>query len=246
MGLSDKADACAPGSALGTAPGSAPEEASACCPGLYPRSGMPPAAPESEKKVYAAIADALPAGWYAWHSVKIHHDEGGDTEADFIIVSPGYPDPTPGILILEVKGGAIRKQNGQWYQNGKPMPLPPRIQAIHCRAALLSKFQSRRLPCPGIGEAVVFPDQLFDAPPSQGDLEGLVIGARKLPYLKEALPALMQRAIPYYFRRRPDARPGSDSGPASTHRPSPTPGLSVRPRQNSSKARGDASGENSI
>jgi hypothetical protein len=183
-----------------------------CLPGLYPREGMPANSPPSEKKVYDALADALPAGWYAWHSVKIRTEDGDDTEADFIIASPGAmastsPSASPGILILEVKGGAISKRDGQWYQGGRstPMPKAPRDQAIHCRKALLTKFIAHRLPPPAIGEAVIFPDQDYDAPPTQGDLEGLVLGARELPYLKELLPDFMRRAIPLHFRRDPGA-----------------------------------------
>ncbi len=192
---------------------------------------MPAHSPESEKKVYKAIADALPAGWYAWHSVKLRSQDGEDAEADFIIAAPGIspaaPDastarpssgassppppaaptpapPTAGILILEVKGGAISKKDGQWHQAGKPMPKPPRSQAIRSRIVLLSKFDSRGIKPPAIGEAVVFPDQDYDAPPTQGDLEGLVLGARELPYLKELLPDLMRQALPLRIRRAPD------------------------------------------
>jgi len=76
MGPSDRADACAPGSAPACA-----------SPGLDPRGGMPANAPESEKKVYKAIADALPPGWYAWHSVKIRSEDGQDN--DLVLVRGG-------------------------------------------------------------------------------------------------------------------------------------------------------------
>ncbi len=187
---------------------------------------MPAYSPESEKKVYKALADALPAGWYAWHSVKLRSEEGEDAEADFIIAAPGDstaasgastsrsssaasspvhpPTSSPGILILEVKGGSISKKDGQWRQAGKPMPKPPRSQAIRARVLLLSKFDSRGKRPPAIGEAVVFPDQDYDTPPTQGDLDGIVLGARELPYLKELLPDLMRQALPLRIRRAPD------------------------------------------
>lgn len=174
-----------------------------CLPGLYPREGMPPHSPESEKKVYGAIADALPAGWYAWHSIKLRSQEGEDAEADFVISAAGSPASIPSILILEVKGGSISKKDGQWFQNGKLMRRVPRDQAIRSRVALLSKFKSHGITAPPIGEAVVFPDQDYEAPPTQGDLEGLVLGARELPYLKEFLPDLVRKAIPSHFYRSP-------------------------------------------
>ena len=197
-------------------------------PGLYPKGGMPAPAPESEKKVYKALTDALPTGWSAWHSVKLRGREGEDAEADFVIARPGSldsppgaaataasaPSPTPsaspssvypqpaGILILEVKGGAIHKKDGLWYQSGKPMDKTPRSQAVRARVSLLSEFDAHGITPPAIGEIAVFPDQDYDAPPTQGDLEGLVVGARNLPYLEELLPEIMKRALPGWLRSR--------------------------------------------
>jgi len=166
--------------------------------GFYPRSGLPPQAPDSERKVYTAIAAALPPGWFAWHSIKLRNAAGEFAEGDFVIANPCL-----GILILEVKGGLIVKKEGQWVQNGKPMRLTPLDQAHRCRKLLLAKFNEKGIVPPAIGEAVVFCDTPCDDQPTQADLEGLVLGARELLYLEEILPDFMRRAIPAGIRRVP-------------------------------------------
>ena len=104
-------------------------------PGICPRVTLPPHVQPSEHKVHAALASALPAGWSAWHSLKIHIKAGDFSEADFVIA-----DPERGILILEVKGGIVRKENGVWFQNERPMKMPPLDQAHRFVRVLLGKY----------------------------------------------------------------------------------------------------------
>jgi hypothetical protein len=170
-----------------------------CYPGMYPKGRLPEDAPESEGKVWAKLSEALPPNWYAWHSVKMRTDQGGLVEGDFLIA-----DPSGGVLILEVKGGVVSKQDGKWIQNGKPMKHDPMRQAVWCRASLVNIFKSRRMWSPAIGEAVCFPDTEYEVPPTQGDLLGRVIGARELPYLEEVLPELMEKATERFRERKPD------------------------------------------
>jgi hypothetical protein len=110
---------------------------------LYPFHGLPPLAAESERKVYGAIAEALPPGWSAWHSLKIRTKPGEFSEADFVIA-----DPARGILVLEVKGGIVRKENGVWFQNETPMKMPPLDQAHRFVRVLLGEFGARAGPRP--------------------------------------------------------------------------------------------------
>ena len=170
-----------------------------CLPGMYPRHRLPGHAPESEGKVYSRLAEALPPNWYAWHSIKMRTDQGGLVEGDFLIA-----DPAGGVLVLEVKGGVVSKQDGTWIQNGRPMKHDPMRQAVWCRASLVNLFNSRRMRAPAIGEAVCFPDTEYEVPPSQGDLQGRVIGSKELPYLKEALPELMEKATARFRGRKAD------------------------------------------
>ena len=158
--------------------------------GIFPKSEPCTDCPESELAVYRRIKEALPAGWTAWHSLKIRTRGAEFSESDFVIANRDR-----GILVLEVKGGLVEKKDGAWLQNGKPMKSSPLSQAHRFVRILLGKFVEKGLFAPPIGVAVVFPDTDFDAQPTQGDLEGLIIGARDLPYLEEALPRILERAL---------------------------------------------------
>ena len=145
----------------------------------------------SERRIYEALSSDLPAGWVAWHSLKIRVKGAEFSEADFVIA-----DPSRGVLVIEVKGGDVCKENGVWLQNRQPMKSSPLDQAHRFVKILLGKFEERKIVPPLIGVAVAFPDTEFELPPTQGDLEGIVLGARELPYMEEALPRLFERALP--------------------------------------------------
>jgi hypothetical protein len=166
--------------------------------GLHPRSALPPNAQPSERKVHESLASALPTGWSAWHSLKIRIRGADFSEADFVIA-----DPARGILVLEIKGGIVRKRDGVWFQNERPMKMPPLDQAHRFVRILLRKYEEHDLVPPVIGVAIVFPDTDFESQPTQGDLEGLVLGAQELPYMEELLPGLLGRALPAGLKRRP-------------------------------------------
>ena len=168
-----------------------------CMPELYPLNDIPYSCPESEDKVYNALFDTLPHGWYAWHSIKLRTVENEFAECDFVIT-----DPNQGILILEVKGGAISKQEGLWYQNNKPLKTSPLDQAKRCCRILLSKFREKDIRPPRIGLAVCFPDTPIEQQPTQGDLEGLVVGSSHLPYFDEILPDLLKKATQSFKKRK--------------------------------------------
>ena len=57
-------------------------------------------------KVYEALKKAIPKEWFAWHSMNLRTEDIKFAEADFVIA-----DPKRGILILEVKGGQMGKEN---------------------------------------------------------------------------------------------------------------------------------------
>ena len=102
---------------------------------LFPHTTLPPNTTDSEHSAYDAIAGALPAGWSAWHLLKIRIKAGDFSEADFVIA-----DPARGILVLEVKGGIVRKQDGASFQNERPMKTPPLDQAHRFVRVLLGKY----------------------------------------------------------------------------------------------------------
>jgi hypothetical protein len=108
--------------------------------GLHPGSSLPPYVQASERKVHEALATAIPASWSAWHSLKIRVKSGDFSEADFVVA-----DTARGILVLEVKGGIVRKQDGVWFQNERPMKMPPFDQAHRFVRILLGKYMEHEL-----------------------------------------------------------------------------------------------------
>lgn len=68
----------------------------------------------SEKKVFSAFAERLPKNWHVFHArrVVVPESEGHplhECEIDFIVV-----DPARGVLVLETKGGEIRREEFGW------------------------------------------------------------------------------------------------------------------------------------
>jgi len=123
--------------------------------------------------------------------MKLCAEDQDYAEADFIIASPAL-----GILILEVKGGAIRKENGVWFQNERPMPHSPLAQAHRFLKILRRRFGELRMPCPSLGLAICFPDTPVDSGLTQDDLAGKTIGSESVPFLDRILPDLFERVIP--------------------------------------------------
>lgn len=169
-------------------------------PGLYPRGAASPTTSKAEQAFHRALTAGLPPGWFAWHSLRLRTRDNFEGEGDFVLAIPDR-----GVLVIEVKGGAIEKRAGVWLQNERPMEQAPRAQAHGYMQKLVRKLEER---CPGlvpwIAIATAFPDTPFSAEPTQGDLEGAVLGQHDLAYLSDALPALAERA---FARARPPRSP---------------------------------------
>ncbi len=159
--------------------------------------------------VWKALRSGLPAGWRAWHSLKLRIDGAWEGEGDFVIAAPSR-----GLLVLEVKGGAIELHDGRWSQNGRVMTRAPREQALGFVRRLAEKLEAKGVEVPPFGVACAFPDVDFsdDHGPTSGDLEGIVLGPRHIEWIGQALPGLIERAIP----ARP--MPASDAWLDAVHR----------------------------
>ncbi len=155
--------------------------------GMFPADGVRPTSSDAEATVYRQLADGgLPPGWTAWHGLRVKTANGDEAEADLVLGVPGV-----GMLVLEVKGGAIRLEGGRWLQNGKPMDKEPTVQAARAARLIQQKVRERRPGCDvRFLTAVVFPDTHFSQPPKQGHLDGVVLGAQDLPFLQVALKSL--------------------------------------------------------
>lgn len=158
---------------------------------LFPRDEPRSTTSRAEQALWRALRAQLPRGWWAWHSLRLRAQDGWEGEGDFVLA-----DPERGLLVLEVKGGAISLRGGHWYQYERRLSRAPRDQAQGFVRRLVDAVAARCGARPPYGVAVAFPETDFSAPPTTGDLDGLVIGARELPYLAEVLPALMRRALP--------------------------------------------------
>lgn len=89
-------------------------------PKMMPPIYDPEWTPESEEVVFRAVQENLSDEWYVFHSFHfISNDRQGkkhDGEIDFL-----FYHPIEGIVVMEVKGGAISYLDNQWYQNGRPI-----------------------------------------------------------------------------------------------------------------------------
>jgi hypothetical protein len=159
---------------------------------------MRPARSDAEAKVYAALAKGLPPGWTAWHSVRIRTRAGFLGEGDFVLAHPER-----GLLVLEVKGGRIEERDGRWTTNGVPLAEAPLDQARDFLSKLVRRLAEQGCRPPAYGAAACFPDTRVERQPSQDDLAGVVLGSDEVGWLREALPGLVERALP-----RPEAGAG--------------------------------------
>ena len=148
----------------------------------------------SEACVFDALRAALPDGWTAWHSLRVRDRENVVRECDFVVASPEF-----GLLVLEVKGGNVRIEDGAWWQNGRRLDKSPLLQANDAMHALDHCMSRRGGPRPPFGAAVVLPDVDFSTGPKAGDLDGVVLGRRDLPYLDAALRAAASRGVPQRY-----------------------------------------------
>lgn len=157
---------------------------------LSPAKAPRPTQSHGEHAVYAALA-ACPLPWHAFHSLRLRTRDGWEGEGDFVLA-----DPAAGLLVLEVKGGAIELRNGRWLQNGRAMEKSPRDQGHSFVKRLVLELKAAGHEPPPFGVATVFPDCDFSAPPSNGDLRGVVVGRRDLPHLERLLPDVFRAAVP--------------------------------------------------
>jgi hypothetical protein len=125
---------------------------------------MPTGGGTAEARVLAAMRAALPAEYRHYPNVRWIHKDGRDGpardgETDLVIVHPER-----GLLIVETKGGVIRRDgHGRWFSGGHALPVSPFEQAERSKHALVRKLAE--LPdWPGgardirAGHAVAFPD----------------------------------------------------------------------------------------
>jgi hypothetical protein len=174
---------------------------------LHPHEQPRPTSSHAELRVYDALQSGLPSGWTAWHSLRIHDSDGAEGEGDFVLINPDR-----GLLVIEVKGGALEARDGRWFQNGIPLNHSPRDQAHRFLDKLIHRLVHQGVPAPAHGIATWFPDTLVDEDaPIQDDLRGRLLGSNHLAWCAEALPPALEQAI------GPHARPVDPSTITALH-----------------------------
>ena len=128
--------------------------------------------PMSERIVFEGIRKHLSNQWYVFHSFDYvtrelnRERKRWDGEIDFLLYHP-----QKGILILEVKGGAVSYRNGQWYQEDRPMdPVEQARKNKYAVMALLREGLNQDIPLK-FAHAVCFPScgaQMVWPPEAQG------------------------------------------------------------------------------
>ncbi|MCX5746457.1 MAG: nuclease-related domain-containing protein [Proteobacteria bacterium] len=176
---------------------------------VHPRQAPRTRVSRAEVAVWEALRRGLPSGWRAWHSLRLRVGNHWEGEGDFVIAAPDR-----GLLVLEVKGGAMELRDGRWFQNGRELDRAPRQQALDFVKKLVGALRDRGIETPAYGVACAFPDVDFsdDLGPRAGDLADLVVGPRQLQWIEQALPALLARAVPDH----PPHRATSGGSPSST------------------------------
>jgi len=174
----------------------------------------------------------------AWIGIRRNSDHPSDGEIDFIIAHPRM-----GILLLEVKGGLIgRDEHNCWYSIRRDRTTVgiknPVGQVKDNKFALLRKLESLpnwQGPIPTLGHAVAFPDGVvddsqigYDMPPeiilfheNLTDLDGWVrrcmkfwAGEKFTPPGEHGISALRDLLRKSWFLREP--RLGEEIGPEAT------------------------------
>jgi len=159
-------------------------------PGLYPLDEPRSTESRAEENIHLVMKRDLPAGWYAWHSLKIRDADGQKGEGDFVIV-----DPARGMVVLEVKGGYLKQKGGLWFQNGKKLKRTPLEQAEGYVRKLVSRLKKNSVQLPNWEVAAFFPDTSFTNPPSQSDLRDRLLGKQDLAEFNTSLENLFSTLL---------------------------------------------------
>ena len=89
---------------------------------------------DSERQIWTLLADSLEPGEVLFHGLRFTDPKDGDIEIDLLLLSPQR-----GVAIIEVKGGLVRYQEGQWTlstNGGSSRRIHPVEQARRAKHAL--------------------------------------------------------------------------------------------------------------
>ena len=146
--------------------------------------------PGAEARLAEALRDQLPEPFVVYHSASWLIKESGqaprDGEADFVVAHPDL-----GIMVIEVKGGGIRRAGGTWEsvdRNGTAHRIKDPFRQVANEMHDLRRIASSRQDWPAhevrFCRAVAFPDSTYDQAPTPDGPTEIVIDADDLPHLE--------------------------------------------------------------
>ena len=154
-------------------------------PKMMPPDFDPEWSPVSEEIVFHAVQEHLPDDWYVLHSFHFTSDDlqgrKRDGEIDFL-----FYHPAEGIVVMEVKGGAISYRDNQWYQEDRPIePVKQALRNKYFIVDLLSMALNRHVSLT-VAHALCFPGcrGRKDWP---AELSGFVLTGDALPRIESFL-----------------------------------------------------------
>ena len=160
-------------------------------PKMMPPDFDPEWSPVSEEIVFRAVQEHLPDDWYVLHSFHFTSDDlqgrKKDGEIDFL-----FYHPAEGIVVMEVKGGAISYRDNQWYQDDRPIePVRQAIRNKYFIVNLLSNALNRHVSL-SVAHSVCFPGcrGRKDWP---AELNGFVLTGNALPQIETFLKDVLNK-----------------------------------------------------
>ena len=149
------------------------------------------ARPVSEQTVFAALKKNLSDSWMVFHAfdfvARNGQNQRWEGEIDFLLYNPRY-----GMLVLEVKGGAIAYRDGVWYQEERVInPVhQARRNKYAVRQILLESTGEKELPLK-LAHAVCFPSlNKYSVWPQEA--QGLVITGNMLPEIERHIISILE------------------------------------------------------
>ena len=174
---------------------------------LIPKVEIEDISVKSERDTARCLVDQLPSDCIIYHSypwLKSDRNDRGNTtikegETDFVVILPSH-----GMLILEVKGGAIHydEASRDWSRvlgDGSLKPIQdPFEQARRNTHYLEDAIKSAGYPGAKnipftFGYAVVFPDCVYSGPTPAGAEPAIIFSANDLPYLDRRITAALNQ-----------------------------------------------------
>ncbi len=148
--------------------------------------------------------------WHIYYSCNLSAIEEGkgmlDNEMDFVLYHPQH-----GIVVVEVKGGRIKYEEGKFFSLNRFDELfaikNPFQQALVWKSRFVLQLKKQRLRVP-VCHAVCLPSVRESELPVSAAIEPeIVIGRKRYASLERALLEIMQRSIPAKFRNFRDVGP---------------------------------------